>query len=75
MTYRHYPPLSFFYTFDDQYSTVLDSPYSGAVNVYEVATASELPPLLEFCLSDISVESDILIFHVSDTKSPAYVSQ
>ena len=63
-TYRHDTTFCLLNAFYDEDTPCLDSTHSGTVDIHKVSTVSDLPALLEFCLTNITMQGDILILCV-----------
>jgi hypothetical protein len=63
-TYGHDTTFCLLDAFYDEDTAGLDSTHSGAVDIHKVSTVSDLPALLELCLTNITMQGDILIFCV-----------
>ena len=63
-TYGHDTTLCLLDTFYDENAPGFDSTHSGTIDVHKVSAVSDLPTLLELCLTDIAMQGDILILCV-----------
>ena len=63
-SHRHDTALGLLDTLDDEYSSMLDGSDSGTVYVNEVSSSAYLATLLQFCLSNVTVEGDVFIFRI-----------
>lgn len=66
-SYRQDSTLSLLYPFDDEHSPVLDSSDSSAVYVDEVSSETYFATLLQLCLTNVTVERDVLVFRVDQS--------
>ena len=63
-TYGHDTTLCLLDAFYDEDAPGFDSTHSGTVDVHQVSTVSNLPALLELCLTNVAMQGDILVLCV-----------
>ena len=63
----HDATFRFLNTFYYEHTAILDGAHGSTIHIDQISTSSNLPALLQFCLSDVAVQSNKLVLGVNET--------